>query len=103
MPAKKPADKLQRRNKPKTPDTHLVAMATAEPPDPPKVSKKLKDQWTALWSSALAVHWNQDSDLFALRQLFELYDEYEKYRREAKRDGSVSKGSTGQKTLHPLL
>lgn len=103
-PLPKPVGKRQRTNKPKAADSQIVAMNTATfPAAPAKLSKALRDEWETLWQSELAAHWNQDSDLPAMRRLFGLYERLNKYEREAARDGMVSKGSTGQKTLHPLL
>lgn len=103
MPAqKKPADKLQRRNKPKAVDAQIVALNNAAVPKPPAVRKKYKDQWAELWSSELAAIWNRDSDLIAMRRLFELYDRLDRYEREAGRESLVA-GSKGQLRLNPLV
>ena len=103
MPApKKPVDRVQRRNKPKTPDKQVVNINTAKVPKPPVLPAALKDEWNTLWQSDLAAHWNQDSDLLAMRRLFGLYKRLAKYEQEGDRS-AVTEGSTGQLTMHPLL
>jgi P27 family predicted phage terminase small subunit len=100
--AKKPSDRLQRRNKPKAIDSQVVAINTESIPAPPKVSKALREDWNALWRSELAAHWNQDSDLIAMKRLFGLYQRLHKYEKEAGAKPLVH-GSTGQLKVHPLL
>ena len=102
-PLPKPPDKRQRTNKPKAVDPQITAINTSTTPQPPKVSKRLKELWNKLWSSELAAHFNQETDPPAMERLFLLYERVNKYEREAARDGNVSKGSTGQKQMHPLL
>jgi P27 family predicted phage terminase small subunit len=102
-PPKKPADQRQRRNKPAELDRQVIQLNTAVAPPPPKVSAALKRDWATLWQSEIAATWNVESDLPAMRRLFELYDRVAKYEREAAKDGIVSRGSTGQKAVHPLL
>lgn len=100
----KPAERRQRRNKPKEIDSQVVELNTALVPDPPKgLSAARKREWQTVWSSELGASWNQDSDLIAVTRLFTLYDRLTKYEREAEKDGLVQKGSTGQKSLHPLM
>lgn len=104
MPApKKPVDRLQRRNKPKAPDLRIVAMNTEDVPSPPKgISKLLKDEWSEIWQSPLAAYWDRSSDLRPLRRLFSLYDKLAKFERVGLKD-PLSRGSTGQRILHPML
>lgn len=103
MPAKKPADQLQRRNKAKSLDAQVIAINTASVPDPPaKLSKAMKAEWQRLWTSDIAGHWNQDSDVMGLRRLFSLYDRLAKYERVGDKT-PLSEGSTGQQVLHPML
>lgn len=103
MPAqKKPADRLQRRNKPKERDAQVVAINTEKVPKAPAVCKALKSEWTALWKSELAANYTE-SDLPGLRRLFVLRDRQATFEEDAFAEGAVTRGSTGQQTMHPLF
>jgi P27 family predicted phage terminase small subunit len=100
--AKKQAERVQRRNKPKAADSQVVKINTSSMPPAPRMSRTLQDSWKTLWRSELAAHWNHDSDLLAMKRLFSLYDRLAKYEKEAGTEALV-RGSTGQLVMNPLL
>lgn len=103
MPAqKKPAERLQRRNKPKALDAQVVAMNIEAVPAAPEVGEALVAEWERLWTSELAATYTE-SDVPALGRLFELRQRISDFEAEALAAGAVTTGSTGQQTMHPLL
>lgn len=60
-----------------------------------------RDEWLDLWGDPVAKTYNRTSDLPALRRLFGLRDERERYRRLVRKQPLVE-GSQGQMVLNPL-
>jgi P27 family predicted phage terminase small subunit len=105
MPAhKKSPEQLQRRNRPRAVDGELAELIgkRLDPEPPEAISAELAAEWRALWAADLATEY-VESDVPALRRMFILRDRVEKFDDEALEDGAVVRGSTGQKTIHPLL
>jgi P27 family predicted phage terminase small subunit len=71
------------------------------PPAPAKILGSTRRAWQAFWASPLAKH-TIPTDHEALRRLFRLYDQRERYLIEGSKR-TVSLGSTGQLVIHPLL
>jgi hypothetical protein len=80
----------------------LPAPASPEPPEPPAgLLISTRQAWAGFWASPLA-GLVVDSDLPALRRLFELYDERARSWRGYRRRRLVE-GSQGQPVLSPLF
>lgn len=73
----------------------------AKPKPPDGLLESIGESWEAFWASPLAQH-TITSDLPALRRLFRLYHQREVYL-TAGSEESLTRGSTGQMTLNPLL
>lgn len=76
--------------------------ASISPPEPPKgLSKDVAAAWRTFWSSPLAAQ-TTEADLIALRRLFRLYDQRERFARAGMKD-PLAHGSAGQLALNPFL
>ena len=89
----------QRRNR----AVELVVSSRLDPPAVPRgLLKVTRERWERYWESDIAKV-AQQADFPAIERLFQLYDERDRAYRQVRRDGRVSKGSTGQPVEHPLL
>jgi P27 family predicted phage terminase small subunit len=61
----------------------------------------VRESWITFWRSPLAEH-VIDTDATALRRLFRMYEQRERYLEQANEE-TLSLGSTGQIVLHPLV
>lgn len=102
-PLPKPAERRQRRNKPKAlgviPGGAAGGLAPAVPDG---LLDATREEWDRFWGSELAQLVERDTDLPALERLFGLYDEHRRALREARKERLVV-GSMGQMVLNPLL
>lgn len=103
----KPDSERQRRNKVglnltlvKT-DAAATALALL-PPSDHRWLAATKQAWVDLWQSEMVNAYNQVTDVPALRRLFGLRDQRERYSR-AVASCPVVEGSRGQLVSHPLL
>lgn len=102
-PLPKPADRRQRRNKPKT--LGVIpggSVGRKAPTAPDGLLEATVEDWEHFWASELAQLVEPDTDLPALERLFGLYDEHRRAMREARKE-RVVEGSMGQMVLNPLL
>lgn len=106
-PAKKRADRRQRRNK--TPELRVIPgakdrlaeLAKTYPGDGRSLLKSTRARWHAYLESDVALAVDAASDWPALERLFLMYDERERYRRELHKRPLVE-GSMGQPVSHPF-
>lgn len=73
----------------------------AKPKAPEGLSAVNAESWDTFWASPLAAQ-TIATDVAALRRLFRLYEQRERYIDEAA-ENTLSLGSTGQIVLHPLI
>lgn len=93
--------RLKRGTALQPPSITVLGPPMATPSPRPKLLKVTQDDWTAFWQSPQAAH-VLPSHLPALRRLFDLRDQRERYAREGMK-GPVGTGSTGQLVLSPLV
>lgn len=74
-------------------------MQVPEPPD--GLLPETVDDWGSYWSSDVAQAIEPDSDMPAVRRLFQLYDDHERARR-AYVSQPIVEGSQGQPVLNPM-
>lgn len=102
----KPADRKQRRNKPKEIDGQLVAIhgELSDIPEPPQgLTAELIEEWAELWTSPIATAYSTAAHLSGLRQLFKMRAIRDECQDKALEQGLVTMGSTGQERIHPLM
>lgn len=71
------------------------------PDAPAGLTEHVAAAWTDYWSSPLATQVTR-ADLMALRRLFRLYDQRERFA-DAGLEEALATGSTGQTVLNPLI
>lgn len=104
MPGPAPKRPQNRSRAPRGSSLTVIDGARARakvPPAPAGLSSAIRAVWQTFWASPLAQH-VIDTDVAALRRLFRLYEQRERYI-EMAADNTLSLGSTGQLTLHPLV
>jgi P27 family predicted phage terminase small subunit len=102
MPAaKKPPEKLQRRNKPKETDAQIIALNAKAPTAPKGLCNELKAEWKVLWKQPMAAHYT-DADMPMIKRLFRLKQQ-EIAHDEDGTAAPLTFGSTGQPQLNPHL
>ena len=105
-PAPKPAEERIRRNKPKPmevrnnlPGAGIIAINVPEPDD--EWADQVADEWYDYWNSPIASVLNRDSDVSALRRLFDYKHELV-WAMAAYRSARITLGSMGQDRVNPM-
>jgi len=104
MPGPAPKRPENRSRQPRSTGITVIdgAKARIAKPKPPEgLSAAVRESWDTFWASPLAAH-TIATDVAALRRLFRLYEQRERYIEIAAED-TLSTGSTGQLVLHPLI